>query len=126
MKQYCNDNSPINVIEEILEDASLVEIDNTWVLLYKVREYMRLLDAKSREDAEEQIASECCFSEMRSVNRFPRKINLLATPQNVNGVQLRRQSVSRPVPYASLYGPELPSWIPSARYPSAHRHGRNL
>ena len=57
MKQYCNDNSPINVIEEILEDASLVEIDNTWVLLYKDREYMRLLDAKSREDAEEQIAS---------------------------------------------------------------------
>ena len=38
-------------IESILRNARLVEIDNVWVLLYKDREYIRLLDAKSREDA---------------------------------------------------------------------------
>ena len=43
-------------IESILRNARLVEIDNVWVLLYKDREYIRLLDAKSREDAEQQIA----------------------------------------------------------------------
>ena len=40
----------------ILRNARLVEIDNVWVLLYKDREYIRLLDAKSRDDAEQQIA----------------------------------------------------------------------
>ena len=43
-------------IEPILINARLVEIDNVWVLLYKDREYIRLLDAKSRDDAEQQIA----------------------------------------------------------------------
>ena len=43
-------------IESILRNARLVEIDNVWVLLYKDREYVRLLDAKSRADAEQQIA----------------------------------------------------------------------
>jgi hypothetical protein len=45
------------VIEAILKDDSrLVKIDDTWVLLYQNREYVRLPDAKSREDAEQQIA----------------------------------------------------------------------
>ena len=43
-------------IESIIRNARLVEIDNVWVLLYKNREYIRLLDAKSRDDAEQQIA----------------------------------------------------------------------
>ena len=43
-------------IDSILRNARLVEIDNVWVLLYKDREYIRLLDAKSRADAEQQIA----------------------------------------------------------------------
>ena len=46
----------MGVIESILRNARLVEIDNVWVLLYKDREYIRLLDAKSRADAEQQIA----------------------------------------------------------------------
>ena len=44
-----------NMIEEILRNVKLVEIDNVWTLVYKDREYIRLLDAKSREDAEQQI-----------------------------------------------------------------------
>ena len=44
------------MIEHILRATKLVEIDKTWVLNYKDKEYMRLLDAKSREDAEKQIA----------------------------------------------------------------------
>jgi hypothetical protein len=44
------------VIEHILRATKLVEIDKTWVLIYNDKEYMRLLDAKSREDAEKQIA----------------------------------------------------------------------
>ncbi len=34
----------------------LVEIGATWVLIYEDKEHMRLLDAKSREDAEQQVA----------------------------------------------------------------------
>jgi len=46
----------MNGIESILRDTRLVEIDNLWVLLYKDREYIRLLNARSRDDAEQQIA----------------------------------------------------------------------
>ena len=46
----------MGAIESVLRNARLVEIDNVWVLLYKDREYIRLLDAKSRDDAEQQIA----------------------------------------------------------------------
>ena len=46
----------MNRIESILRDTRLVEIDNVWVLLYKDREYIRLLNARSRDDAEQQIA----------------------------------------------------------------------
>jgi tRNA(Ile)-lysidine synthase TilS/MesJ len=46
----------VSMIESILRNARLVQIDNIWVLLYKDREYVRLLDAKSRADAEQQIA----------------------------------------------------------------------
>ena len=44
------------MIESILRKAKLVEIDNVWVLLYNDREYIHLLEAKSRDDAEQQIA----------------------------------------------------------------------
>jgi hypothetical protein len=46
----------MNGIESILRDTRLVEIDNLWVLLYKDREYIRLLNDRSRDDAEQQIA----------------------------------------------------------------------
>lgn len=43
------------MIEEILRNVKLIEIDNVWTLVYKDREYIRLLDAKTREDAEQQV-----------------------------------------------------------------------
>jgi hypothetical protein len=44
------------VIETILNDTRLVKIDDTWILFYQDREYIRLPDAQSRGDAEQQIA----------------------------------------------------------------------
>ncbi len=46
----------VRVIEAVLKHTRLVEIDATWVLIYKDKEYIYLLDAESREDAEQQIA----------------------------------------------------------------------
>jgi hypothetical protein len=51
----CQTQGSQSVIEEILKDASLHEIDGTWTLFFEGKEYMRLLDAKSRADAEQQI-----------------------------------------------------------------------
>jgi len=44
------------MIEKILRNTKLIEIGNTWVLVYNEREYLRLLSATSRDDAEQQIA----------------------------------------------------------------------
>jgi hypothetical protein len=44
------------LIEKILGNTKLIEIDNTWVLIYNDGEYLRLLSANSRDDAEQQIA----------------------------------------------------------------------
>jgi hypothetical protein len=44
------------VIEKILKDTKLVEVDGTWVLLHREQVYVSLLDAKSHEDAEQQLA----------------------------------------------------------------------
>ncbi len=46
----------MNGIESILRNTRLVEIDTVWMLLYKDREYIRLLNARSRDDVEQQIA----------------------------------------------------------------------
>ena len=43
-------------IESVLENTLVTEVDGVWTLLYESREYVRLLDAVSREDAEQQIA----------------------------------------------------------------------
>ena len=39
----------------MLPNTELVEIEGTWTLFYQGREYIRLLDARSRADAEAQI-----------------------------------------------------------------------
>jgi hypothetical protein len=44
------------VVEAILKDTRLVKIDDTWVLFYQDREYIRLPHAQSRGEAEQQIA----------------------------------------------------------------------
>jgi hypothetical protein len=44
------------MIEEILSDTELIKEDGTWVLIHNNRKYLRLLDAISRDDAEQQIA----------------------------------------------------------------------
>ena len=44
------------MIETILKNTKLFDEDGTWVLLYNNRKYLRLLDATSRDDAEQQIA----------------------------------------------------------------------
>ena len=44
------------MIENVLENATLREIGSTWAVVYRGKEYMRLLDARSRADAEQQIA----------------------------------------------------------------------
>jgi hypothetical protein len=44
------------VIEHILSGTTLVQVDGTWVLTHNGREYLRLIDATSRIDAEQQIA----------------------------------------------------------------------
>jgi hypothetical protein len=60
------------VIEAVLKDVKLREVDGAWALFYQGREYMRLLDAKSREDAEQQIA-EMLFlcSDSPRINQSP-------------------------------------------------------
>lgn len=42
--------------ENISPDMALVEIDGVWTLFYQGRPYVALVDAQSREDAEEQLA----------------------------------------------------------------------
>jgi hypothetical protein len=44
------------MIEKILQNTRLTEIDNTWVLIDSDGQYVRLLSATSRDDAEQQIA----------------------------------------------------------------------
>ena len=43
------------MIHEILKDTTLRKVGGEWTLSYQGKEYMRLLDATSREDAEQQI-----------------------------------------------------------------------
>ena len=43
-------------IELVLPNLRLVNCEGVWTLLYQGCEYVRLLDARSREDAEQQIA----------------------------------------------------------------------
>jgi hypothetical protein len=50
--------------------CTLSQVDGVWTIFFKGREYMRLLDAKSRDDAEQQI------SEMRLAAAFA-KLNKL-------------------------------------------------
>ncbi len=56
-------------IESILRNTRLIEIDTVWVLLYKGREYIRLLDANSRDDAERQIAELLLLASQQSSSR---------------------------------------------------------
>jgi hypothetical protein len=44
------------VIEQIFDKTKLVQVNGTWALIYNDREYICLLEATSREDAEQQIA----------------------------------------------------------------------
>ena len=44
------------MIEEILKETTLCKVDGKWTLFYQGKEYMRLLDATSREDAEQQVS----------------------------------------------------------------------
>ena len=39
-----------------MNECELIHADGAWVLLWQGREYIRLLEATSREDAERQIA----------------------------------------------------------------------
>jgi hypothetical protein len=43
------------VLHPILPDTQLLEVAGVWTLYYKGRQYMRLLDASSRKDAEDMI-----------------------------------------------------------------------
>jgi hypothetical protein len=52
----CRIVRPICKVMLMLDDCALVNIDGIWVLMWRAREYMRLLNARSREDAEQQIA----------------------------------------------------------------------
>jgi hypothetical protein len=47
----------------MIRDTTLLLVAGVWTLYYKGEQYIRLLDAESREDAEEQIA------EMLSLSR---------------------------------------------------------
>jgi hypothetical protein len=42
--------------EKIPLNFSLIEIDGVWTLFYQGRSYVALIDAQTREDAEEQLA----------------------------------------------------------------------
>ncbi len=44
------------MIETILRNIKLIDEGGTWVLLYNNRKYLRLQEARSRDDAEQQIA----------------------------------------------------------------------
>ena len=55
------------MIDKILQNTRLTEVDNTWVLFSSDGEYVRLLSATSRDDAEQQIA-EMLF--IRNMNKL--------------------------------------------------------
>jgi hypothetical protein len=44
----------------------LLLVAGAWTLYHKGREYMRLLDAESREEAQQQISEMLALSELRS------------------------------------------------------------
>lgn len=46
----------LSSVTAVLKDATLSQVGGVWTLLWKGREYMRLLGAHSREHAEQQIA----------------------------------------------------------------------
>jgi hypothetical protein len=48
-------NLPTVTTQQILKEVTLVQVAGQWTVMYKRREYMRLLDATSREDAEQQL-----------------------------------------------------------------------
>ena len=48
-----------------LPSCTLVQQDGVWTLFYEGKEYMRFLDAKSRTEAQEQIA-EMLFQSMEA------------------------------------------------------------
>ena len=46
----------LSSVTAVLKDATLSQVGGVWTLRWRGREYMRLLDANSREHAEQQIA----------------------------------------------------------------------
>ena len=77
------------MIEEILKDTTLRKVDGKWTLFYKGKEYMRLLDATSREDAEQQV------SEMLFVRAYGQPMPPAAQSPRNNG---RSQQPKQPKP----------------------------
>ena len=67
--------SPLIVIEPILKDVTLRKVDGTWVVLYHGNEYIRLLDAKSREDAEQQVCEMLLLRATRPATHLEASVN---------------------------------------------------
>ena len=44
------------LLNNVLHNSTLIQTHDGWVLTYEGREYLRLMDAKSQDDAEQQIA----------------------------------------------------------------------
>jgi len=60
------------------ETVELVQMDGVWVLMHEGREYVRLIDATSRDDAERQISellSLCCSAEQITPNSAEQEVS---------------------------------------------------
>ena len=49
------------MLDELFSDATLRKVEGTWALFFEDEEYVRLLDAQSREDAEKQLREMLCL-----------------------------------------------------------------
>ena len=52
-----------------LSQMQLLLVAGAWTLYYKGQEYMRLLDAESREEAQQQVSEMLALSALRSTDR---------------------------------------------------------
>lgn len=91
------EDAVLSGIERVIPNSRLVNCEGVWTLLYDGREYMRLLDARSREDAEQQIA-EMLF--LRSATPVPspnRKTDSVQRAVPVPDRRVPRNGVGRAV-----------------------------
>ena len=58
-----------------LPNCTLVQQDGVWTLFYKGKEYVRLIEARSRSEAQEQIAEMLVQSMEARLNRGPSSDN---------------------------------------------------